>query len=71
MSRCTLCSFCVEICPTAALLNSDIYELSSTTREEMVFNLDQLHKLGGFFPEEPEKEEESEPEAEQTPEEEA
>lgn len=60
MSRCMFCGLCTEICPTKGLVPSKIYELSSRTREQMVFNLDELHEAGGFFPEEPETEEKPE-----------
>lgn len=56
VSRCMFCGLCAEACPTKGLVTSKLYELSSFTREQMVFNLDQLRERGGFFPEEPETE---------------
>ena len=57
MSRCMFCGLCSEACPTDALVMSDVYELSSTTRDQMVMDLDDLTKAGGFFPDEPDEEE--------------
>lgn len=59
MSRCMFCGLCAESCPTDALVMSKEYELSSTSRDQMVMNLEDLTKAGGTFPEEPAKEEPS------------
>ncbi len=56
MSRCMFCGLCAEACPTDALVMSDVYELSSTTRDQMVMDLDDLNKAGGRWPEEPAEE---------------
>ena len=40
--RCIFCGLCVEACPTEALLMTTEYELSGTTREELIFKKDQL-----------------------------
>jgi NADH-quinone oxidoreductase subunit I len=40
--RCIFCGLCVEACPTEALLMTTEYELSGTTREELIFTKDQL-----------------------------
>lgn len=57
MSRCMFCGLCTEACPTKGLVMSKHFELSSFSRKDMVYGLDELRKRGGFFPEEPEKEE--------------
>ena len=56
MSRCMFCGLCTEVCPTDGLVPSEHYELSSFSREGMVYDLDNLHELGGFHPDEPEEE---------------
>jgi NADH-quinone oxidoreductase subunit I len=53
MSRCMFCGLCTEACPTKGLVMSDRYELSSFSRGEMIYNLEQLREIGGTFPEEP------------------
>jgi len=63
MSRCMFCGLCTEVCPAAGLVPSKIYELSSTSREQMVFDLDELHELGGFHPDKPEEEAEEKQDA--------
>jgi NADH-quinone oxidoreductase subunit I len=40
--RCIFCGLCIEACPTRALTMSHEYELSSDTRESMIFTKDQL-----------------------------
>jgi NADH-quinone oxidoreductase subunit I len=56
ISRCMFCGLCTEACPTKGLVVSKHYELSSGSREEMVFDVDKLREMGGFFPAEPEPE---------------
>lgn len=56
VSRCMFCGLCTEACPTKGLAMSHHYELTSFTKEEMVYNLEKLHELGGQFPAEPEPE---------------
>lgn len=56
ISRCMFCGLCTEACPTKGLVTSKHYELSSKSREAMVFDMDKLHELGGLFPVEPENE---------------
>lgn len=56
MSRCMFCGLCSEACPTGGLITSDVFELSSTSRDQMVFDLEGLRAAGGFWPEEPEEE---------------
>jgi NADH-quinone oxidoreductase subunit I len=60
MSRCMFCGLCSESCPTGGIVMSKEYELSTTSREQMVFDLEELEKIGGSWPEEPEKEETTE-----------
>lgn len=42
MLRCIYCGYCEEACPTGAIILSNEYELSSFTREEMIFTKDRL-----------------------------
>jgi len=42
MLRCIYCGYCEEACPTGAIVLSNEYELSSYTREAMIFTKDQL-----------------------------
>lgn len=56
MSRCMFCGLCAEICPTNALVMGEIYEIAHACKERLMFDLDALHELGGFHPEEPEPE---------------
>ena len=59
-SRCMWCGLCVEVCPTNALRMSKEFELASETREGMVFDREDMHRMGGVFPEEePQEPEES------------
>lgn len=37
MLRCIYCGYCEEACPTGAIILSNEYELSSTSREELIF----------------------------------
>lgn len=53
-SRCMWCGLCAEVCPTGALVMSKEYELAVGSREDMVYDREQMHKHGGFFAEEPE-----------------
>jgi len=55
-SKCSFCGLCTEVCPTGAIRMSKHYELAVESREAMVYDLDELHRLGGEFPEEPEPE---------------
>jgi NADH-quinone oxidoreductase subunit I len=54
MSRCMFCGLCTEACPTNGLVMSDVYEMSSTSRDQMVMHLDDITEAGGRWPEEPE-----------------
>lgn len=40
--RCIFCGICVEACPTEALLMTTEYELSGSSREELIYTKDQL-----------------------------
>jgi NADH-quinone oxidoreductase subunit I len=63
IARCMFCGLCSEACPTKGIVMSKHYELTTTSREQMVMDMDKLHEMGGKFPEKP-KEPESEPEEE-------
>lgn len=40
--RCILCGLCIEACPTRALTMTNHFELSDFTREDMIYEKDQL-----------------------------
>ena len=40
--RCIFCGLCVEACPTEALLMTTEYEISGTSRDDLVYTKDQL-----------------------------
>ena len=40
--RCIFCGLCVEACPTEALLMTTEYEISGTTRDDLVYTKEQL-----------------------------
>ena len=40
--RCIFCGLCVEACPTQALLMTTEYELSGSSREELIYTKDRL-----------------------------
>ena len=47
MLRCIFCGFCQEVCPEEAIFLMKDYSLVSTTRQEMVYNMEKLLALGG------------------------
>lgn len=42
MLRCIYCGYCEEACPTGAIILSNEYELSATSREDLIFTKDKL-----------------------------
>ena len=40
--RCIFCGLCIEACPTRALTMTNEYELADRTREDLIFEKDQL-----------------------------
>lgn len=44
IKRCIFCGLCVEACPKEAIIQSDIYELASYNKEELVFSKEILIK---------------------------
>jgi NADH-quinone oxidoreductase subunit I len=44
MLRCILCGFCEEACPKDAIFMSDELELADTSRQALVYGLDQLKR---------------------------
>ncbi|BDG60229.1 NuoI/complex I 23 kDa subunit family protein [Caldinitratiruptor microaerophilus] len=46
MSRCMLCNLCVEACPFDSLVMASDYELCKTNPENLVFEMEDLLKIG-------------------------
>lgn len=44
IKRCIFCGLCVEACPKEAITQSDIYELASYNKDELVFSKETLIK---------------------------
>ena len=42
MLRCIYCGYCEEACPTGAIILSNEYELSATSRESLIFTKERL-----------------------------
>jgi NADH-quinone oxidoreductase subunit I len=42
MLRCIYCGYCEEACPTGAIILSNEYELSATSREDLIFTKEKL-----------------------------
>jgi NADH-quinone oxidoreductase subunit I len=42
MIRCIFCGYCEEACPTGAIILGNDYELSSSTREALIYTKDML-----------------------------
>lgn len=55
-SRCIFCGLCVEVCPQKCLQHARTFELACYTREQMVYHLEDLMRLGGTLPPEPKNE---------------
>ena len=47
MLRCIFCGLCQEVCPEEAIFLQKDYSLTGTSREEMVYDMEKLLKLGG------------------------
>ena len=56
ISRCMWCGLCMEACPKKCLKPGRDFELACYSKDDMVFNLDDLMKMGGQLPPEPEEE---------------
>jgi NADH-quinone oxidoreductase subunit I len=46
LDRCTFCGLCVEVCPTAAIRHSDIFRLTSLSREPLLFHHPEMYLTG-------------------------
>ena len=42
MMRCIYCGYCEQACPTGAIILSNEYELSASSREELIYTKDRL-----------------------------
>ncbi|NLY56536.1 MAG: NADH-quinone oxidoreductase subunit I [Firmicutes bacterium] len=51
MARCIACGLCAESCPFEALTMAGNYELAGYTREQLVYNLDELAEIGKAYTE--------------------
>jgi NADH-quinone oxidoreductase subunit I len=47
MLRCIFCGFCQEVCPEEAIFLMKDYSLTSTSRQELIYNKEKLLDLGG------------------------
>src|SRR6266496_1761043 len=47
MLRCIFCGFCQEVCPEEAIFLMKDYSLTSTTREDLIYDKEKLLALGG------------------------
>ena len=47
MLRCIFCGYCQEVCPEEAIFLMQDYSLTSSTREELIYNKEKLLALGG------------------------
>lgn len=47
IGRCLFCGLCVDACPKKVLVNGPAYELTATSREEMIYDYDRLVPQGG------------------------
>jgi NADH-quinone oxidoreductase subunit I len=47
MLRCIFCGYCQEVCPEEAIFLMKDYSLTSTSREELIYNKEKLLTLGG------------------------
>lgn len=50
MLRCIMCGYCEEVCPEEAIFMTKEYELTGTSRQEMIFNKEKLLQIGGTRP---------------------
>ena len=48
MLRCIFCGLCQEVCPEEAIFLKNDYALNGHSREEMIYDMEKLLKLGGI-----------------------
>ena len=56
ISRCMWCGLCMEVCPKNCLKPARTFELACYSRDDMIYDLEALNRLGGEMPPEPEPE---------------
>ncbi len=44
MDKCCYCGYCVEVCPTEAIVFVPHYEASTYNRDQLLYDLDDLHR---------------------------
>ncbi|MCX8052677.1 MAG: NADH-quinone oxidoreductase subunit I [Armatimonadetes bacterium] len=60
ISRCMWCGLCSEVCPKDCLKPARDFELACYKREDMIYKLEDLMRLGGILKPEPETEDKKE-----------
>lgn len=50
MLRCIMCGYCEEVCPEEAIFLTQEYELTGSSRQELIFGKEKLLEIGGVRP---------------------
>ncbi len=49
LGKCMFCGLCTQACPTACIIHTDVYDLSSYTRRGYILNKEQLSQIADDF----------------------